>query len=253
MDAEDFCRYSLLRQGPGGQYVTTAEKRFADLDGIAVPLILSQKNPSIHDIGVSNGVTSLELYNAVAAIRDDFEFCLSDKNFDCFYTGRLARRVYDSDGKFFEGYFFGVFCRSDLSGKYFISRILGRALNRPPGNAPRTRIVYLDRRLRALADSGKIKRISFDALNNDIEDRFTFVRCMNLLILQYFSAEELKRAVNLIIRSLKEGGIFQTGRTVDGVNHATFFMKEGGRLSVIRHVNDGSEINETIKDFIDPR
>jgi len=45
----------------------TSEARFRDLDQIARSLITQYRLDSIHDIGVSSGVTSLALYRTPAA------------------------------------------------------------------------------------------------------------------------------------------------------------------------------------------
>jgi hypothetical protein len=251
LETEDFCRYSLSRQGPGGQFVTTAEKRFVDLDGIAVPLIAAQKDPVIHDIAVSSGITSLELFEALVDRGIRFVMNISDKNLECFYTGDLIRRVYDSDEKFFEGYFFGILGNRSLSNKYFVSKYLGRLLDRPPGSAKRVKIQYLDRRIRPLVDAGQIHCIRCDILRTDLSDRFTFVRCMNLLNLKYFVDDDIRRAMRLILRSMREDAIFQVGRTVDNVNHASFFRKSGEKLALIQDVHDGAEIKEVIGDFVE--
>jgi hypothetical protein len=62
--------------------------------------------------------------------------------------------------------------------------------------------------------------------------------------------DEIRNAVKLIMRSMREGGIFQVGRTVDNVNHASFFRKEGENLVLIKDVNNNAEMEKVISEFI---
>jgi hypothetical protein len=57
----------------------TSAGRFRDLDPIAALPITQHRLDSIHDVGVSSGVTSLDLYRALASTAMPFTFNISDK------------------------------------------------------------------------------------------------------------------------------------------------------------------------------
>jgi len=72
------------------------------------------------------------------------------------------------------------------------------------------------------------------------------LRTMNILNRSYFSAEQLADAIDAIFDSLRPGGIWIVGRTMEDNfrNHATFFRRGESGWEVLERIGDGSEIEE---------
>lgn len=225
----------------------TSAGRFRDLDQIARSIITERQLDAIHDIGVSSGITSLDLYRTLAAAGIPFSFHISDKYAVYGSTGRWPTRIIDADGSVTELYLCGLLGRRDVSNKFPVTRFLYWLLADRPLDRPIRRFVLFDPEVLTHIAEGKIHRIDYDVLVTRLPCAFTFVRCMNLLNLSYFRPEQIVTALRHIIESLKDGGVLQIGRThLDGTSHATFYAKRGARLEVLQEVGNGTELRELI-------
>jgi len=97
-----------------------------------------------------------------------------------------------------------------------------------------------------LIDNNQIQDVSYDIFETRIYNRFTFVRCMNILNLVYFCEEKLYKGLENVVLSLKENGILQIGRTVSSRNNVSFYRLQHGELIHLYDINDGTEIKEII-------
>jgi hypothetical protein len=72
------------------------------------------------------------------------------------------------------------------------------------------------------------------------------LRTMNIFNKSYFSAEQLSEGVSAAFHSLKPGGIWIVGRTLeeDLSNHATFLRRLDTGWEVLERLGNGSEIEE---------
>jgi hypothetical protein len=72
------------------------------------------------------------------------------------------------------------------------------------------------------------------------------LRTMNIFNKAYFSAEQLGDGVNSAFHSLKPGGIWIVGRTLeeDFSNHVTFLRRHQGNWEVLERIGKGSEMEE---------
>ncbi len=72
------------------------------------------------------------------------------------------------------------------------------------------------------------------------------LRTMNILNKAYFSAEQLVNAASAAFHSLKPGGIWIVGRTLeeDFSNHVTFLRRQPEKWEVLDRIGNGSEIEE---------
>ena len=72
------------------------------------------------------------------------------------------------------------------------------------------------------------------------------IRTMNIYNRAYFSEEQLRQGLHCVSESLRPGGIWIVGRTVDekaSVHEVTIFQKQPSGAFEIRHrVGPGSEI-----------
>jgi hypothetical protein len=72
------------------------------------------------------------------------------------------------------------------------------------------------------------------------------LRTMNILNRDYFSADQLIHGARAVFQSIKPGGIWIAGRTLqeDLRNHVTFLKRQKERWEVIERIGGGSEIEE---------
>ena len=72
------------------------------------------------------------------------------------------------------------------------------------------------------------------------------LRTMNVLNKAYFSAEQLVNAASAAFHSLKPGGIWIVGRTLEEnfSNHATFLRRHQEKWEVLDRIGNGSEMEE---------
>lgn len=72
------------------------------------------------------------------------------------------------------------------------------------------------------------------------------LRTMNIFNKSYFSEEQLSEGVNAAFHSIKPGGIWIVGRTLeeDFSNHATFLRRLDDGWEVLERIGKGSEIEE---------
>jgi hypothetical protein len=70
---------------------------------------------------------------------------------------------------------------------------------------------------------------------------------MNILNRNYFPIKRLVEGANAAFQSLKPGGLWIVGRTLDDhTNHVTFFRRTEKRLEVVARIGKGSEIEELV-------
>jgi hypothetical protein len=72
------------------------------------------------------------------------------------------------------------------------------------------------------------------------------LRTMNILNLAYFSRNQLVDGVRAASESLKPGGLWIVGRTLeeDQTNHVSFFRRTEKKWEVLKRIGNGSEIEE---------
>jgi hypothetical protein len=226
----------------------TSAGRFGDLDRLAGSIIRAHKLEVIHDVGVSSGVTSLDLYRTLATTGTALTFHISDKYAVYRCAGRCPARIIDAQGSVTELYVCGVLGKRDVSNKFPITRFLHWLLaDRPIRGDVRTFVLF-DHEVIEHLEKGLIRRIDYDVFTTRMPGAFFFVRCMNLLNLSYFPAESIEIALRNLIESLQEGGVLQIGRThPDGTSHAAFYQKHGTRLEMLQQVGSGTEVRDLIE------
>jgi hypothetical protein len=225
----------------------TSVGRFADLDRVARSIIMEHRLADIHDVGVSSGVTSLELLHALATTGIPLSFHISDKYAVYGSNGRFLVRIVDAQGSVRELYVGSLLGTRDVTYKFPVTRFLYWLLARRPIRGPVRSFVLFDHEVLEHIRAGLVRRIDYDVFTTRMPGAFSFVRCMNLLNLGYFPSESIEVALRNLIESLKEGGVLQIGRThPDGISHATFYRKRGTRLEMLQEVGSGTEVRELI-------
>ena len=234
---------------PGKVWMTTQKNRFAEIDDITINLLKNNSENYIHDVAVSVGITTLDLFDKLERNNIDYKLFVSEKYSDFLATGKYICKVYSADNEFIEGYFLGLVAQNNPSWALFLSKLLFKVMYFLKDGSYRKRITIFDKRLQDLIKTEEITIIKYDVLSSIIKEKFSYIRCMNLLNLCYFNDEQLYLAVTLLMESLKENGILQIGRTeiVTGTNHVSFFKKENNKLRIVKEVNGGTEIMKIIK------
>lgn len=226
----------------------TAPGRFRDLDLLTADLLTHESNV-IHDVAVSSGITSVELYSALHHRGIPFQLLVSDKFSRFLYRGSIVRRIYDVTHTLLFAYVFGILADWKCGWKFPVSKMLFpliEAFNRP--SAPFREMPLFDFRLLELIRKGHVDELPYDILATSLPDRFTFVRCMNVLNLSYFNPDAILLALSLLKTSLKDQGILLLGRTMpDGSNAVSFYRKSSGNLELIRELDGGSEISHLVE------
>ena len=71
---------------------------------------------------------------------------------------------------------------------------------------------------------------------------------MNILNLAYFSRKQLVDGIQAASESLKPGGLWIIGRTLqeNQTNHVTFFRRTEKKWEVLEKIGNGSEIEELV-------
>jgi hypothetical protein len=246
----------LAHAGTEGNHgKTTYKGRFTEVDAVAVRYMAPSGNV-LHDVAVSSGITSCEFYDAVAAADLEVEYWVSDKYNVYYVDGSLVRRVYGAGHELVRGSILGVVADPRQRFPFVGSRLLFAALRldlrlRPrDGRATRT-VDLFDPRAKEYIAAGKLHVLAYDPFAGGEADRFTFVRCMNLLNRgAWFTDAQIAGAARHLVESLKDGGVLQIGRTDDPTrrNDVTFFRKTGpGKLSVLEHHNGGTETLDVLR------
>jgi hypothetical protein len=226
----------------------TAPDRFADLDRETLGYLQRLPGGAVHDIAVSDGSTSLALLQSMRAANAGHPFYLSDKYSKAWlHRGKLPR-VYDMENRLMVAYL-GCFVAERSMPFFFISRILYQLIKRlhvAGGSQDETFSLYTQEVQSNLA-AGRMAEIDYDVFSTVPDERFSFVRCMNLLNKVYFGDDAILAALKNIHRSMTEKGILLVGRTLPGGrNDAGFYEKSGNGFRLLRRVNSGSEIDGLI-------
>lgn len=242
-------------QTPESPTKQTSSSRFHDIDKELKGFLRADKQYKIHDMGVSNGITSFELYRYLKASNIDFRLYISDK-YNRVWSVRKGpvSLCLANDHQLVCGDLFGIACMPSISLKYFISNLLGKLLQSflthesiAVAEKELKEINLLFGPVQQLIANGEIECINCDIFETRFNASFDIVRCMNLLNLAYFPKSKIRIAIDNVNLSLKEYGLLQIGRTLpNGVSTVSFYRKERGSLRLIHECNGGSELKSLI-------
>jgi len=223
---------------------TTKRGRFGDLDRIFVELMRPPQPATIHDIGVSSGITSLELFQAVEKTNNPFTFYISDKFAKIYFSGNRIRKFFDAEGKLISVNYYFLHLAPRIGRVFFLSRWLFKLFDSEnKGKVEDLKeVLLLDRNVYQKIHESRIGFIEFDVFHSKVAKPFNFLRCMNVLMPAYFSRARILAGVDNLKQNLEEGGYLLIGRTDENdINHATLYQKRDGQLETARVVNRGFE------------
>jgi len=221
----------------------TIAGRFSDIDDEIFDVVGKEKNLILHDVAVSSGVTSLELYKRLIKLYPEMVFDISDIYSTYYYSGKYITRIYDCNSNLVKVYFLNILLDKKLRWKYFLSKILFYCVSvfRKPSGLKK--IFLLDSELQQYISDRKIFYINYDIFKTFIDKKYNYVRCMNILNLDYFNSVAINIAIKNIKKSILKNGYLQVGRTVNGVNHISLYQMNNGRMRRVLTINNGSEID----------
>lgn len=246
---EDLIAYIYRRVGiHGGITKQTAQNRFSTLDTRSAELIAAQDLPRVHDIGVSSGITSVELFERLQAVGANAAKVTVSDRYARFYAQEngLQTDLFDADQRLQCSYLGPLYGDRHTSSKYPLSQWLYRRAAAFDGDQAKPFYLFHPKLLR-LIDTGAISVLEYDVLNTKITEPFTYVRCMNLLNLSYFEESALLQGIGNVKSSIADGGVLQIGRTEQsGENHVGFYHKTRAGLERFEQIGDGSEVHDLI-------
>lgn len=227
---------------PNGTSKTTADKRLKELDEWMLPLI-PDRPYRVHDVAVSSGITSLDLYQKLKTQKNCSSFHISDKYAQVRYKGKTIKRFYDTGGKCMFLYVWGLYAIKQTSWIFFLSKILYDLFKTPLENYD-TEVWLLHPEVVKKIDTKEWVFEDYDVFDTAISERFDLVRCMNLLNPIQFTDNQMKTAIENIKHSLVNNGFLLLGRTTMSSNthRASLLKKVNNEFVVLKDINGGSEL-----------
>ena len=248
-DEEGFYKAMLPLRMANRITKTTWENRFQELDSRCIQYFPHNTRYKIHDVAVSDGTTSVELFDVLMKNEVDFELFISDKYSKVRQRGHVFKKFYDIEGNLIHADALGMYISPTATPKYFLSKWMSYLFQwKISDMADATELLLLNPKTIDRLKSPNLNFIHYDIFQQSTLDiQFDFVRCMNVLNKKYFSNELIAKAVSCLISTLKDGGVFLVGRTNrEGKTHASFFQKEQGHLILLSDFNLGSEIKDIV-------
>jgi len=224
----------------------TKQNRFAEIESTVLKYV-KKTNNIIHDLAVSNGITSLDLFDYLKLNNIDFKLHISDKYSKIYVKQNLITRIFDAEHKFVYGYF-GCLLAMDKIYYFPLTRLLFKLLQRikSPQNYSYDLMLFHPEVLKKI-NQNQIYCLDYDIFETVIYDKFSFVRCMNILNLGYFETNKIISALQNIKLSLKEDGVLLVGRTIKNIeNKVSFFVKKNNTFQLLEDINGGSEIKDLV-------
>jgi hypothetical protein len=258
-----------------GIYRSTYRRRFADLDPVVNAIlqeVFARPTLEAHDWAASDCLASAEWAESLWTIFPSGRMIASDMLLSLIEVSCKERKeayVFEPDGTPLQ-YIrppFVVSLQKAIPGYYPVNRVVaawGRRGLREPQEAARLGRVLkgAERRwnveeinlIHPLARRLAAKDSRFDARFHSVfaplPSPCHVVRTMNILNRGYFGESRLRLAVNCVLDSLVDGGIWVVGRTREETlppcNSASIFQKAGRTFNLLRRLNEGSEIEALV-------
>ncbi|MFZ1704670.1 MAG: hypothetical protein WAT79_10015 [Saprospiraceae bacterium] len=237
-----------------GTAKTTYSKRFDDLNEMLLKFIDKNSEVLIHDVAVSNGITSLELFEFLSMKGYKINLHFSDKFTKIFFHKEHNETFfYDVDGNYIFGYIRKILASKYVSNFFFGTKFLYSLSEKKAKemfNYQLPTILLLHSKvIKASENNNLFQFIDHDLFNDASPLKYDIIRAVNILNPIYFTENQINKALRLTHSSLQEDGIFLVGRThiEDGKNHASFYRKSNAGFVLIEHHNAGSEIGKLIE------
>ena len=191
---EDYTRLhtlatSYLRAGNTIKTTGMARTRHADMCVLAEAT--KKPYPSLMEVGVSDGISSLELIKNSNMFS---EIKLTDR-YPRYYLkeGVLSSKIYDADGTPHSKKVLGILFNS-----------IGECIPKLENCSSYSVVETINPRIKSVSGQDNIHK--FDIFKTVDDKRFDIIKCSNLLNLIYFSETQIFNAIENILKSLQIGG-----------------------------------------------
>lgn len=249
---------------PNGTHKTTAPNRLADVDQNTFNLLANRNTVRLLDVGISSGITTLELLNYFESRGVEVSGIGVDICVRAYLQSFLGMDILlDPEGNVLQ-VATPLFARGrpHPSQKSLRSKILGLGMDLIESSLARKLLKNL-RRSRALnlVSPRLLERDNFHVVEHDValfkpewDESFDLVRVANVLNVDYFSPPYIGIILVNLVSWLKKGGLLAICRTnpVDGCNHCSFYSKgeATGRLQHVHRMGHGYELESLINDLM---
>jgi len=280
-DISLFENVTRLLQLSSGIYRTTYRGRMAELDEKTCQVLRADsaggREFRVEDWGAADCLTTSEFaarlwreFPRAAVVASDLHFHLIEARHNW-----LGTVVFEENGQPLQGVLppFVISLSTVASPVYVVNRILFKAFHRlakrawtSAGTAPWKgvddsrvfdiagwhvqRIPLIHPEVLELARGNSQFRFRRHSVFESAPEPVDLIRTMNLLNRGYFSEVELNRGIRAVYQSLREGGLWVVGRTLEEVvpreQHASIWRKQGRGFQLIERIRGGSEIDDLI-------
>jgi hypothetical protein len=212
---------SYLRAG--NTVKTTGKFRTVLADKLVLQLAESIDHPSLLEVGVSDGSSALnllqhkELFSRIKITDRHPHFYARKRGFSWFF--------YDANGNTHGSKWLGILIDPRSAGKTDVTGL--------------ARIESINPELVELYDIGQIEY--FDIFDSVEPEKFTLIKCANLLNRVYFDVGQIKLAAKNMTRSLKLGGyivISQNNAKYNDGEAVMVLQWDGEKLRLVEQLND---------------
>ena len=261
---------SFTLRTSNGTFRTTFRQRFRDVDEVALRLMRDFYAPDtelrIQDRAVSHGLTSREWAEKVFAVFPGAEFEASDVLLYLIELSLPTGETYivEPDGRPLQ-YIkppFVVSLHYPESWRYPVNRVIAARAKRifeqlrlPEGWQEKThetaqykvrRIPFVHPEARLFSKNNPRFQFRARSVFDHSAGACHVLRTMNIFNKAYFSPQQLAHGANAAFQSLKPGGIWIVGRTLeeDFSNHVTFLRRQDAGWEVLERIGDGSEMEQ---------
>ncbi len=263
-------RILLLFSDERGAYKRTYAKRFEEFDQEVCEILEKnldiQESLKIHDVGVSDGRTSVDFFHKVVGFCPHVNFAASDYNpmVKILEKGRLKVTLTESDQLLEITYIPFVFntIKRDSYRHYPLNHVVRKLIELfmviPLLRAYKRRVI-IAKELFLFAPSAinlEKSNKNFKLTKHDVLQAFknknNIIRAMNVLNPSYFPGDDFSKIIMNIYNSLEKGGLFVTGsnQEADTVVDGAFYQKTATNFKILWMSGNGSPIHNHIEKFV---
>ncbi len=257
-------RFFRIIRLPNGTYKTTAADRLTEVDtALCQCLKDATKNLNILDVGISSGVTSLELLDALTQQGFQPHLTVSDLTIHTVLKRLPGGLDVLCDSK---GHILQLALSSVVKGRPhdpFLSirrAVLQLAIVLLESLIKMGIFQKVDAKAVTLISPRLLNKPKITIVEHDLNDnkpewqvQFDVVRAANVLNEAYFSRLVLKRMLAYLLSYVKPNGFLVLARTRESDNstHGTIYkISTDGKYCVVCRIGDGSELEDIMQELI---
>jgi hypothetical protein len=240
-----------------GTYKTTQAGRMPEVDQFCASLLSEGQSADVLDVGVSSGITSLDLLNALTATGADVRLTAADLVMHGRILGWGSRGVLlDSGNRTLQIYSGSKGHGRPHSPETSMKRRLLDTFMRFAGAV--ARVTAISRSSVAIVSRELAARRNVTLREQNIfapvpqwRGQFWLVRAANILNLDYFARPQLLEGIRHLLGYVQPNGYLLINRTVDGSgeNRGSIFQhRPGGQFVLIHEFGGGSEVAALVRE-----